>query len=238
MAMTIAIVLAAGMGNRFGDVRPKQFFIINDRPIISYTLENLEKCCDIDAVEIVCRSEYLNELKEIKQKYGFKKIRWFVEGGETFQYSFINGINYLVDNSLCEYDDIIQMHLAANPTMTDDVIRDSIRVCKQFGNAFAGEPDRYPLCISNDGVTGTRTLNSEGPIFRLDPPWSFKAGEIYELYKRAKEDGILNKLEPRTPSVFSAYGLTMHFSKYPVNNIKITTKDDAMLFKALLDSNL
>jgi len=44
--MNVGIILAAGMSTRFNSQVPKQLFEINDKPIIQYSIDVLEKCVD------------------------------------------------------------------------------------------------------------------------------------------------------------------------------------------------
>ena len=73
--MNIAIITAGGMGSRMGDtVVPKQFLCVKAKPIIVYTIEHFQKNTNIDAIVVVCVSEYINYLLELKEKYQLSKI--------------------------------------------------------------------------------------------------------------------------------------------------------------------
>lgn len=51
--MITAIVLAGGVGKRMGMEIPKQFVMVNEKPIIIYTLESFDRHPKIDQVVVV-----------------------------------------------------------------------------------------------------------------------------------------------------------------------------------------
>ena len=93
--MNIAVILAGGVGNRLGAGIPKQFVEILGKPILAYTIEPFDKHPDVDAILVVCVKPYVDYIWELKEKYGFEKLKWVTEGGATFQESVMNGINHL-----------------------------------------------------------------------------------------------------------------------------------------------
>ena len=91
----IAIILAGGVGRRIGNDLPKQFMIVNDKPIIAHTIMNFQNNEQIDDVLIVCVKEWTKYLKNIIEDYKLTKVKWVVEGGETVHDSTRNGVFYL-----------------------------------------------------------------------------------------------------------------------------------------------
>mgnify|MGYP002626441662 CR=1 FL=1 len=232
--MNVAIVLAAGIGSRFGANEPKQFYLVNAKPIIAYTLDVLEECNDIDAIQIVIRIEHQDRIKKIINKYGYKKVKWITIGGNSFQRSVMNGVYALAEKKICTENNLIQLHVASSPLITTDIIHNSFEICIQYGNAFSAEPIRFPLCYSLDGKKAN-SINEAGGFYLLEPPWTFKAKEIYALYKRAEHDGILDTIGLHTISLYNKYERDVFLSDYVTNNIKITTIHDILMFETLLD---
>ena len=52
--MTVAIIIAGGVGARMGADVPKQFVQVNGKPVLFYTLEAFERHPMVDAIELVC----------------------------------------------------------------------------------------------------------------------------------------------------------------------------------------
>jgi len=66
---TYAIIPSGGESKRFGGEIPKQYFNINGKEIIVYTLEVFQNCELIDEIVIAAKPEYFALLNEIKEKY-------------------------------------------------------------------------------------------------------------------------------------------------------------------------
>ena len=103
--MNVAIILAGGTGTRIGASVPKQFIEIEGKPILAYTLEVFQKDSNIDAIEIVCHSDWSDHTKKISDDYGITKTKWITTGGNTFQESTMKCIFNL--KGKLEDDDIV-----------------------------------------------------------------------------------------------------------------------------------
>lgn len=230
--MNIAIILAGGTGSRVGASIPKQFINIMDKPILAYTLEIFQNNTNIDAIEVVCHKDWIDETNKIIHSYRISKAKWITEGGNSFQDSVQNGVNYLVDK--ISMDDIVVISFGVSPMTTDDIINDSISVCKSNGsNAIASEDMVLCTCIKDDEYSTTQSILRES-IKGFSNPWTFVYGELYDAYKTANEKGMLEGLEPHTTSLYLALGKKLYFSKTISTNIKITTKEDLDIFEGHL----
>lgn len=225
--MNIAVILAGGVGSRVGADCPKQFIEVLGKPVIAYTIEVFQKHEEIDAIEVVCLAEYIEYLKELTAKYRFDKVKWIVEGGDTFQESVINGIHYLQEEA--GEKDIALIHYAASPFVSDEIISDCIRVCKEKGNCISATPC-FLLMGTNDGDKSVQWVDRE-KMMQLNSPQCFEFGYVVQLYDEAAQKGLLDKVEPHTTSLMYALGRTIYFAKGNQTNIKITTREDLELFE-------
>ena len=141
--MIHAIILAGGTGSRVGANIPKQFIEIQGKPIIAYTLALFQENPNIDDIEIVCHQDWIDYVKELVAKYGHTKVRWITNGGDTFQESTVNGVLNL--KGKISADDIVVISFAVSPMTPQEDINDSIRVCKEHGNAIASKYGRKSL---------------------------------------------------------------------------------------------
>jgi 2-C-methyl-D-erythritol 4-phosphate cytidylyltransferase len=231
LALNIAIILAGGTGTRVGANIPKQFIEIMGKPILAHTLEVFQKNPHIDAIEVVCHKDWRKEVENITEKYRIDKVRWIINGGATFQESAMNGIFHLKGKILPE--DIVVISFGVSPMTTEDIIDDSIRVCKEHGNAIASEDIVLCTCIKDDAYSTTQNIMREN-LKAFSNPWTFKFGELCEAYEVALEKGLLDTLEPHTTSLYLALGKRLYFSKSVSTNIKITTKEDLDIFEGHL----
>ena len=229
--MNIAVVLAGGTGTRVGADIPKQFIEVLGKPILAYTLDNFEKDPEIDAIEVVCHKDWVNEVESICSRYGIRKLRWLTTGGNTFQESTLNGIFNLRDK--ISRDDIVVVSFGVSPLCTRDIINDSIRIAKEHGNAISAEDSPLCTCIKDDEEGTTQNLIRE-TIKGFSNPWSFRYGELVDAYDEVIRRGMLDDLEPHTTSVYLALGKRLWFSKSSGYNFKITLKADLDKFEGLL----
>ncbi len=229
--MNIAVILAGGMGTRVGANVPKQFIEVLSKPILAYTLDNFQVDPEIDAIEVVCHKDWIDEIRSICDRYGIDKLRWLTTGGDTFQESTLNGIFNLRDK--ISHDDIVVVSFGVSPFCTPDIINDSIRIAREHGNAISAEDFPLCTCIKDDEFSTTQNLIRE-TIKGFSNPWTFRFGELVEAYEEVQRRGILNELEPHTTSVYLALGKRLWFSKSSGYNFKITLKEDLDKFEGLL----
>ena len=229
--MNVAIILAGGTGTRVGANLPKQFIQVNGKPILAYTLEIFQKNKNIDFIEIVCHRDWLGEVERICTQYSITKKRWMCVGGDEFQESTINGI-YKLKGKISD-NDIVVISFGVSPLTPQEDIDDSIRVCKEHGNAIASVDIDLCTCVKDDEYSTTQSIIRE-TLKGFANPWTFKYGELYGVYEKAKRLGVLDTLEPHTTSVYMALGKRLWFSKSTTSLVKITRKEDIDIFEGLL----
>lgn len=242
--MNIAVILAGGVGNRVGATDsdgkriPKQFVKILGKPVLAYTVEVFQNNPDIDAIEIVCIESYIDYMHQMKEEYGFDKLRWVTCGGATFQESVMNGINHL--KGIADDDDIVLVHFGASPFVTDEIISDAVRVCREKGNAIS-TTDYFLLSGKKKKTTSvddpenyTDEYISRDTIAVMSTPHAFKYSFVYQMYQEAVQTGVINEVEPHTTTLMYRMGKPIYFSKGSQTNIKITKKEDLDLFEGYL----
>ncbi len=228
--MVTAMILAGGVSARMGADRPKQFIEIFDKPVLAYTVEIFQRHPEIDAIEIVCHSDWKGYLDNMVQKYDLKKVKWVADGGNVFQQSVINGVNHLRDK--LSDQDYILIQYGASPFTSEKIISDVIRVMKEKGNAITATPC-YQLMGSNDGSVSRSWVDRDACV-QLACPFGFEYGSILDIYRRAEQEGILDKIEPHTTSLMYALGDPIYLAYGDQTNIKITTKEDLELFEGFV----
>lgn len=226
--MITAMILAGGVGSRVGAERPKQFVEVCGKPILAYTIEIYQKNPQVEAIEIVCHAEWIDYLKEMIENYDLSKVKWITHGGETFQKSVINGMEYLKDK--LDVDDIVMIHYGAAPFSSQQIVTDGIKVCQEHGMSVSCTPC-FQLMGSDDGNGESKRWINRDKQVQICCPQSFKYGYLADIYKRAEEKGLLETVEPHTTSLMYALGDTIYQSYGNQTNIKITTKEDLELFE-------
>ena len=228
--MNYVIIIAGGVGSRLGASVPKQFVEVLGKPVIAYTMEHFQNHPDIDGIELVCVDGYQEQLKGIVTKYGINKVIKIVKGGSEYERSIMNGVSGL--KGIAKSDDVIMIHWAASPFLSQDIITDNIRVCQEKGNAMSATYS-YLLYGTNDGDCAKKSLNRE-TFMTLSAPQSFLYKIIVDLYRKVEEKKLFDYIEAHTTAFMAELGIPIYFSKGSHANIKITTKEDIDLFRGFL----
>lgn len=226
--MTVAIILAGGLGRRVGADVPKQFIEIEGRTILSYTTGIFNDNAQIDAIQIVCRKEWANKITEEAAACNHNKVKWIANAGETYLDSAINGVMNLKDKM--NSSDTAVMSFAVSPMMSQEDIDDSIRVCKLHGNGICAKDMSLCTCIKDNAESSVHGIARE-TIAGFANPWTFNYGELLSVYDIAIKQDMLKDIDPHTTSLYLAMGKRLWFSKCTASISKITTRQDVELFR-------
>lgn len=226
--MNIALVLAGGNGSRTMQDIPKQFICVYEKPIIIYTLEALERHPDIDGIIVTCLEGWQDILQSYAKEAGITKLKWIVEGGWNGQSSTKNALDKLAE--VCKPEDLIVIHDAVRPNISQEIISNAVAVCKMHGSAVAAIRCAETVIQTSDRVKGNVNVDRDA-IMRIQTPHVFPYGKLVMAHKQAAERGITNATT--ASSLLIDLGETIYFSMGSEKNLKITTTDDLEIFKAL-----
>lgn len=230
--MNIAIIIAGGSGHRMGMDIPKQFIHVYDKPVIIYTLECFQNNPMVDAIEVVCIDGWQDMLWAYAKQFGIDKLKWVVKGGTTGQESIRNGVYHLEDK--CNSEDIVIIHDGVRPLIEQSVLSDVICKCEQYGNAVTSMPYNEQIFIVEDDISTVDYIPRE-TIRRVSTPQAYRFGIVDKAYHEAfeKEIGIYGSSYTNTMMV--ELGHRLYFAAGSDMNIKLTTKENLEIFKALLN---
>ncbi len=229
--MNIALILAGGSGHRMGQEIPKQFLTVLDKPVLIYTLENFQNNPYIDAICVVCIDGWHDVLRAFAKQFGITKLQMVVSGGATAQESIRNGVEALVG----EYgeDTTVVIHDGIRPLVDEDVLDDVIETCHRCGNAVTSLPYNEQIFLVRDEET-TEKYIPRNLLRRVSTPQAYKLGKLHEIYRRAFAEGIGISPSSYVNTMMCDFGEVLHFAKGSDKNIKLTTKDDFLIFKAYI----
>lgn len=226
--MNIAMILAGGTDSRFQMSVPKQFVNVYNRPVIVYTLEAFQKHNEIDAIMVSCLDGWQEMVRAYARQFNIDKLKWVVSGGWDGQESARNGIMALKNE--CRSDDIIVLHDSIRPFVSEEIITDSLQVCRMHGMGVAAVRTMDTIMKTRDGVVGTESI-SRYAIVRIQTPQTYRMDRLWDVHEKAVERGITGEVD--TNSVISRLGEPVYFSKGSDLNMKINTVEDVEMFKAL-----
>lgn len=227
--MNIALIIAGGSGQRMQQQIPKQFLNVYDKPVVIYTMEAFQNHPDIDEIGVVCIDGWHDILRAYARQYRIDKLKWVVSGGENGQSSIRNGV--FEAEKRYGKDDLILIHDAIRPMVSQDVISDCIVQCRRHGSAITATPCNTAVLRKSGDEASCEVVPREY-LAMTQTPQAFPIGKIADVHRRALERGITNSVASCTLMV--EMGEEVHFSIGSETNIKLTTPDDLKIFKALL----
>ncbi len=232
--MIYAEILAGGSGTRIGNELPKQFLMLNGKPIIIYSINQFLKNERIDKIIIVCIPSYIEHLKKIIKKYvkDSSKID-IVEGGKTRDESVINGCNYILEKYGLNDNDVIIIHDSVRPFVNQKIINDNIDAVLKYGAVGTAIPATDTIIESNDNKKIVN-IPDRTKMFCAQSPQSFNIKKLMRLYSQLNEE----EKEKMTDSckIFTINNEEVKLIEGDVLNIKITYNNDLDIAKSIINS--
>ena len=230
--MNIALIIAGGVGQRMGQDVPKQFINVDNIPVIVYTMAAFQKHPEIDAIEIVCVDGWHEVLYAYAKQFGISKLENVVSGGKNGQDSIRNGL-YDIAKRHNDDNDLVLIHDAIRPLLSEEIISDNIRVCKEHGNAITVIPCNAAMLKTYDGIHSETQVPRDN-LKETQTPQTFFLKDIIAAHKEALEKGIVASVASCT--MYIELGRKLYMCKGSEKNIKLTTVEDVEIFKALLNA--
>lgn len=231
--MTVAIVIAGGVGSRMGANVPKQFVEVEGKPVLFYTLEAFEKHPMVDVIELVLIEGWEKNVERWRDEYGIAKLKWIVKGGASGQESIRNGVFGLEDK--CAADDIVVVHDGIRPLVEPEVLDDVITKAKQFGSGVTSMPyNEQIFLVDEKDPTVTRKYIPRETLRRVATPQAYRFALLDQAYHEAFEKKIGIYGSSYTNTMMTELGHELHFAAGSDKNLKLTTPGDLEIFKAYL----
>lgn len=230
--MNTALIIAGGVGARMGQDIPKQFINVYDKPVIVYTMEVFQIHPNIDEIEIVCLEGWHEIVYAYAKQFGITKLKNVVNGGICGQDSIRNGLEDIASRHQND-NDIVLVHDAIRPMLTQDIISDNIRVCKKYGNAITVVPCNAAMLKTFDGLSSDEQVPRDN-LKTTQTPQTFYLNEILDAHREALEKGITKSVASCT--MYIELGRKLYMSIGSEKNLKLTTLEDIDIFKALLNA--
>ncbi len=230
--MNIALIIAGGVGSRMHQDIPKQFLNVYDKPVLVYTLEAFQKHPSIDAIEVVCLDGWEKILTAYAKQFYIAKLENIVCGGKNGQDSIRNGLFDIAKRHHND-DDIVLIHDAIRPMVSQDIISENIRICRAFGNAITVLPCTAAMLKTSDNATSSEQI-SRNNLKITQTPQTFFLKDILETHKEALKKGITNSVASCT--LYIEMGKKLFLALGSEKNLKLTTAEDIEIFKALLSA--
>jgi 2-C-methyl-D-erythritol 4-phosphate cytidylyltransferase / 2-C-methyl-D-erythritol 2,4-cyclodiphosphate synthase len=206
-----AIIAAGGRGLRFGGAEPKQLLSLRGVPILKRSVDAYLNCELVSDVVVALPVDLARRPPSYLQHRS--KPVTIVDGGERRRDSVANAFARAP-----EHADIIVIHDAARPLVTDAVIRRTIAAAAESGAAIAALRARDTVKRVGDGDAVTATLPRD-EIYLAQTPQAFRVAVLRDALR-------LNADATDEAMLAEQAGHVVRVVDGDPRNLKITTPDD------------
>lgn len=227
--MNIAIILSGGIGARMGGECPKQYIEIDGKPIISYCIDAFVNNGRIDKFIIVVADEWKDYVKHILKE--IKQPVYYAQPGETRQFSIYNAL-VVAEGEGCACDDVVIIHDAVRPLVTDLIINQCIDgIDNYFDGVMPVIRVKDTIYQSRDQQTISCLLN-RSELYAGQAPESFRLGRYLQIHRELSNDEI-SRINGSTEIAHKA-GCKVKLIIGSELNFKITTPEDVINFEQIV----
>lgn len=216
-----AIIVAGGTGTRMGGDLPKQFMLLNDKPVLYYTLKAFLDAYDDLQIILVLPVDYTDMGQEIIDAWFDKNRIRITAGGDTRFQSVKNGL------ILIENESIIFVHDGVRCLLSKDLIHRCYKQAVETGTAI-------PAVVSKDSIRLLREESNEAfnrnKVMLIQTPQTFHSKILLPAFQIDYKDKFTDEA-----TVVEAYGMKVSLVEGEENNIKITRPVDLLIAERILE---
>lgn len=220
----MAILAAAGSGQRLGIKKAKLWVTVAGTPLVKHTLERIEEVSQIDGILLMAPSSELEELKDSLKRWNFAKVKEVLPGGERRQDTVRIALEALPGD--CE---TVVIHDAARPLASTGLFARVIEAANGSGAATAAVMPVDTIVRAAGGEKLTYLDRSE--LRCIQTPQAFKAQIIRQAHARAHQEGYSGTDDA---SLVAAMGLDVAIVEGEAGNFKVTWPEDVSRLEAVL----
>ena len=222
---TSAVIVAAGLSERFGGSVTKQMTSVCGEPLLIHTVRAYEEADCIHEIIVVAKSVEIPVWTELFREYGFKKISAIVKGGHTRQFSVMNGFEAI--NKKAKFVAIAD---GARCLTTPDIVNDVCRSAYKYKAATAAHRSTDTVKIADKKGFIDLTADRD-TVWLAQTPQVFKAS----LYRSAAYTALKKDITVTDDnSLVESIGHPIRLVECGAQNIKITTRDDLVIAESVL----
>lgn len=217
----IAIITAGGSGTRMGSPIPKQFLLLNQKPLLWYTISAFLEAYQDISILLVLPKDYLTAGQELINEMGIAKQTRLVVGGSTRFHSVQNGIQQIKNPA------VVFVHDGVRCLVTSNLIKRCFEQTMEKGSAI-------PTVTCTDSV---RIINNKAhsainrdQVKIVQTPQTFLSSILVPAFNQSYQDSFTDEA-----TVVEASGESVHLIDGEYSNLKVTRPTDLLLASAILD---
>ncbi|HLU88048.1 MAG TPA: 2-C-methyl-D-erythritol 4-phosphate cytidylyltransferase [Taishania sp.] len=227
MKKTYVIIVAGGSGSRMGTELPKQFHILNGKPVLMHTIERFAFSKSRPQIFVVLNEAMVSTWDSLCINHSFQIPHKIVLGGQSRFQSVRNGLQEITKLELNNMKNVsIAVHDAARPLIESTLID----TC--FESVDTHVATVLAVQSTNSIRKGTQEKNTalkRENIWVIQTPQTFR-GDVLEKSFKQEESAMFTD----DASVVEKLGYPIYLIEGDHKNIKITYAQDIQIAQLLL----
>ena len=212
--------MAGGSGQRMGSEMPKQFLLLNGKPLLEHAVRAFTNAFDDVEILLVLPKAHLPKGEEILMKMKLNHSFHLVAGGETRFHSVKNGLTFVSESS------IVFVHDAVRCMVSEQLIKRCYEQALEKGSAI-------PAVAATDSMR-QQNENSHYPIDRnsvriVQTPQTFQSKILLPAFEQDYQPSFTDEA-----TVAEAAGYNVFLTEGDYNNLKITRPVDLLIAEKLM----
>lgn len=220
----IAVIVAGGSGKRMGNVVPKQFLLLKNKPVLWYTIDTfLRAYADMEVI-VVLPGEHIEKGKQIAGMFPAERIMTITEGGDTRFSSVKKGLQ------LIHSEAVVFVHDGVRCLISVPLIQRCYNQALEKGSAV-------PAVAATDSIRierGSKHFVEDRQHVRIiQTPQTFLSSVLLPSFEQEYSDAFTDEA-----TVVEAAGTPVFLTEGEYDNIKITRPVDLMIADRMLEERL
>lgn len=215
-----SIIVGGGSGSRMQSDLPKQFLLLNGKPVLMHTIEAFHFSELHPEIILVLNVDFHPYWEKLCKEYNFNIPHQLVRGGLQRFHSVKNALKLIKNNA------IVAVHDAVRPLPGGSTITSAFREAEKFGTAVTAV--KSSSSVRQQRGEETVGLRRED-IFLVQTPQVFKSDILHKAYKQNYRIEFTDDA-----SVVERSGVEVRLVEGENSNIKITYPEDIVIAEALI----
>lgn len=211
MSNKSVIITAGGIGRRMQSSLPKQFILVNEKPILMYTIKVFYDFDPKIEILLTLPEDWRNYWEKLLIEHDFKIPHRIISGGKERYNSIKNALKKCTG-------EIIAVHDGVRPLVEKDTIRHCFEEAEKSGAAIPVIP--IAESMRREVIGGTEIVD-RSEFLIVQTPQCFQREILLNAYEQPYHQGITDDA-----SLVEESGQTIETISGNDSNIKITTQSD------------
>lgn len=221
------IIVAAGTGSRIGGDIPKQFRLLEGRPVLMHTLEKFNQCQTQPTIILVLSASMMDYWTALCDRHHFNVLHRVCEGGTSRFQSVQHGLKDIEKISELKTGSRVAVHDGARPLVSTGLIDSLFNACN------TERPAVIPAVQSSNSIRlGSQEENQatdRNQVWLVQTPQVFDLISLKQAYQQPEQPSFTDDA-----SVFETFNKKLYLYPGEHQNIKITREEDIAIVQQLI----